>query len=332
MTSTTARHLRRGVLQAAVDAGAVCTGLGLDAFFRADRETDIEWAPRRTTALRTCATCPVRAGCEELALRNGEGEVDADEFVRGGLTGPELADARSAQAVRLAAAVATDQDTEGSTLDARMAERHVLATTSTERVRNGKRVSPAAVQQEQNTRIRALSLQIARTRTARRARAGWGGGGMTNATLPTRQSATGTCPKRSGNFETCSRGIPPGLPRHQPHPAPYTRGGWRGMEEDDNRRGPERDETDQLHQVVRRLTDDGDRRARAAGRHARRTYAEMAPGQTRQPVLRMTRPLTFTPSVSSLGADDACVLCGRWLCGGNCFAPAPTPSLRAVAS
>ncbi|MET8731291.1 hypothetical protein ABZV81_29565 [Streptomyces parvus] len=141
------------------------------------------------------------------------------------------------------------------------------------------------------------------------------------------------------------------LDRHaESGPATAAAGGYGGWEDEDNQRGFERDETDQLHQVVRRLTDDGDRRARATGRHARRTYAEMAPGQTRQPVLYMTRPLTFTPSAPGLerqpvlrmmdrllrfaptsskaGADDACVLCGSWLCGGNCFAPAPTPSLH----
>ncbi|MEW2068328.1 WhiB family transcriptional regulator [Streptomyces sp. NPDC007346] len=176
MTSITARHLRRGVLQAAVDAGAACTGTDTDtdAFFRGDGETDIEWAPRRTAALRTCAACPVRAACEELALRNGEGDPDADEIVRGGLTGPELAAARDAHAVRLAVAVAADRDTEGSLLDDLMARRHALATSSTERTRDGKRIPPAIVQQEQNAGIRALNLNIVQARTARRARAGWG--------------------------------------------------------------------------------------------------------------------------------------------------------------
>ncbi|MFF3974893.1 hypothetical protein ACFYZ6_34265 [Streptomyces rubiginosohelvolus] len=67
------------------------------------------------------------------------------------------------------------------------------------------------------------------------------------------------------------------LDRHaESVPAPTAAGGYGDLEKDDNQRGYERDETDQFHQVVRRLTDDGDRRARAAGRHARRTYAEMA--------------------------------------------------------
>ncbi|MGW6469475.1 hypothetical protein [Streptomyces rubiginosohelvolus] len=147
-------------------------------------------------------------------------------------------------------------------------------------------------------------------------------------------ATTDTCPKCQGDFETCRcTGGVAVLNRHPERiSAPAASGGYGDWEDNDNQKGYERDETDQLHQVVRRLTDDGDSRARAAGRHARRTYAEMAPGQTRQPVLQMTRPLTFTPSVSSKSADDACVLCGSWLCTGNCFAPAPTPSLRAVAS
>ncbi|RLV64250.1 transcription factor WhiB [Streptomyces sp. CBMAI 2042] len=148
--------------------------MSIDAFFRGDGETDIEWAPRRTAALRVCAGCPVRAACEELALRDGEGAPDVDEFVRGGLTGPELAAARVAHAVRLAVAVDADRDTEGSQLDTLMAQRHVVATTSTERVRDGKRVPAAVVQQEHNVQIQSLSLQIAKVQTARRVRAGWG--------------------------------------------------------------------------------------------------------------------------------------------------------------
>ncbi|MFH8379078.1 WhiB family transcriptional regulator [Streptomyces cyaneofuscatus] len=148
--------------------------MSIDAFFRGDGETDIEWAPRRTAALRLCAGCPVRAACEELALRDGEGDPDTDEIVRGGLTGPELAAARAAHAVRLAVAVDADRDTEGSQLDALMTERHALAIASTERVRDGKRVPAAVVQQEQNAKVRTLNLLITQARTARRTRAGWG--------------------------------------------------------------------------------------------------------------------------------------------------------------
>ncbi|MFI1910679.1 hypothetical protein ACIOHB_31615 [Streptomyces microflavus] len=92
------------------------------------------------------------------------------------------------------------------------------------------------------------------------------------------------------------------------------------------------DGPDRFHQLVHGLVANGDRRALAVGRRARRTLAEMAPGQTRQPVLLMAPPMTFVPTAARAGADDACVLCGSWLCGGSCFAPPPAPSMRAVAS
>ncbi|MFI5726934.1 hypothetical protein [Streptomyces cyaneofuscatus] len=138
------------------------------------------------------------------------------------------------------------------------------------------------------------------------------------------------CPICEGNFETCRcTGITP------------LRSPRAGVADDIRReddcgghdgRGYERDETDRYHQLVRQLTAEGDGLAVAAGRRARRTLAEMNPGQTRQPVLRMTRELTFVPTVPKAGADDACVLCGWWTCRCGGAAPAPTPSLRAVAS
>ncbi|MFJ8982579.1 hypothetical protein [Streptomyces sp. NPDC102282] len=90
------------------------------------------------------------------------------------------------------------------------------------------------------------------------------------------------------------------------------------MERDDNGRGFERDETDTaFRQLVDHLVVDGDDRARSAGRHARRTLAEMAPGYERQPVLLLTRPLDFR------SADDACPSCGYWKCRCGGIAPAP---------
>ncbi|MEV7856504.1 hypothetical protein ACIPJO_34375 [Streptomyces sp. NPDC086993] len=101
------------------------------------------------------------------------------------------------------------------------------------------------------------------------------------------------------------------------------------MTEDDNQRGPMPDETE-FHQLVRQLVADGDHRARSAGRHARRTLAEMAPGYVRQPVLVLTRPLPM------LGANDACGICGRWNCDpSNCppgFASAPASAASARAA
>lgn len=77
---------------------------------------------------------------------------------------------------------------------------------------------------------------------------------------------------------------------------------------------------DEFHQLVVHLVGDGDRRAASAGRRVRRTLTEMAPGYTRQPVLWLTRPLTFRS-----GANDACVICGVWSCTGNCWQNTPAP-------
>ncbi|MEU7649891.1 hypothetical protein [Streptomyces huasconensis] len=57
-------------------------------------------------------------------------------------------------------------------------------------------------------------------------------------------------------------------------PAPAN-GLYDDMEDDDNRRGPEPDETDAFHRLVRHLVADGDSRAAKAGRRARRTLAQM---------------------------------------------------------
>ncbi|MGW2109485.1 hypothetical protein [Streptomyces sp. NPDC001948] len=90
-----------------------------------------------------------------------------------------------------------------------------------------------------------------------------------------------------------------------------------------NGSGYERDETDTgFYQLVRHLVGDGDDRARTAGRSACRTLAEMAPGYERQPVLLLTRPLTFQ------SADDACAICGFWKC--ICGFPSVSVSDRTV--
>ncbi|MEU9496835.1 hypothetical protein AB0D56_32615 [Streptomyces sp. NPDC048209] len=193
MTPTQARHVRRAVPQAAVTASAARAGGDPDLFFRADDEGLAAWQAGRTEAIRLRTGCPVRATCEELTLRDGDGRPDTDEMLRAGLTG--------------------------------------------------------------------------------------------------RMSTT----------------------------TPVPRAGWlEDQERDDNHRVFERDETDNaFRQLVHRLAVDGDARARSAGRQARRTLAEMAPGYQRQPVLLLTRPLTFR------SADDACPLCGYWTCRCGGVAPAP---------
>ncbi|OII61318.1 hypothetical protein BJP40_05970 [Streptomyces sp. CC53] len=57
----------------------------------------------------------------------------------------------------------------------------------------------------------------------------------------------------------------------------------------------------------------------SAGRRARRTLQEMAPGYERQPVLLLHRPSM---------ADDACPLCGRWSCQGSDCPPNGTAGAR----
>ncbi|MGW5003266.1 hypothetical protein ACWEP8_37060 [Streptomyces hydrogenans] len=69
-------------------------------------------------------------------------------------------------------------------------------------------------------------------------------------------------------------------------------------------------------------------------RPARRTFAEMLPGATRQPVLHLAPNVRFLPTAAQ---DDSCVLCGTWACDGtNCqfgaHAPAPAGvSVKAAA-
>ncbi|MFJ1847070.1 WhiB family transcriptional regulator [Streptomyces sp. NPDC088146] len=174
MTSTQARHTRRAVLQAALDASARCTNMDPDMWFRADDESDADWQTRRTTAQRICAGCPARAACEELALRNGDGEPDADEMIRAGYTGPELAAIRTHQEQRLAAAVAADQDTDGRQLRDLTVLVQAEVISSPDKRHGRARRSPAQIQTEQNQLVQMLTARINEIRTARRARAGWG--------------------------------------------------------------------------------------------------------------------------------------------------------------
>lgn len=86
------------------------------------------------------------------------------------------------------------------------------------------------------------------------------------------------------------------------------------MTEDDNKRGPERDETDRaFRELVKQLVDDGDDRAAVAGRRVRRTLQEMAPGHVCQPVLILHRPVM-----------GQCPLCERFNCTGHDCPPSVT--------
>ncbi|MFC8705908.1 hypothetical protein ACFUIV_27535 [Streptomyces anulatus] len=82
----------------------------------------------------------------------------------------------------------------------------------------------------------------------------------------------------------------------------------------DDGHGYERDETERcFRELVEQLVDDGDDRAAGAGRRARRTLQEMAPGYVRQPVLILHRP--------TMGQ---CPLCERWNCPGHDCLPGVT--------
>ncbi|MEU6687720.1 hypothetical protein [Streptomyces sp. NPDC046832] len=72
----------------------------------------------------------------------------------------------------------------------------------------------------------------------------------------------------------------------------------------------------QLNDLLARMVREGDARV-PAGRRARRTLQEMAPGYERQPVLTLHRPVM---------ADDACPLCGRWSCNGSDCPPGAAPA------
>ncbi|MGW3747088.1 WhiB family transcriptional regulator [Streptomyces sp. NPDC005146] len=173
MTSTHARHTRRAVLQSAIDAGARCATADPDLWFRSDGEPQITWQARRAEAIRVCTGCPVRAACEELALRDGDGNHRVDDMVRGGLSGTQLAAARTAEADRLTAAVYAARDTEGRLLDDLSVELRTQAGLNPDGRRNGGRLRQDENRTEQNLRIRALAASIRQIRTARRARTGW---------------------------------------------------------------------------------------------------------------------------------------------------------------
>ncbi|NUK11170.1 transcription factor WhiB [Streptomyces lunaelactis] len=178
MTSDQARQSRRAVLQAAVDAGAACARPDApepDAWFREDNEQQITWQARRTALIRFCKGCPLMAACQELALRNGDGNDRVDDLVRGGKSGQELAANRERQAVRIEAAITTDRagDQEWNQLVTLSVRLQREAVKNPDKGGGGLRRQGAA-QAAQNTQVRELTAQVNEIRTARRARTGWG--------------------------------------------------------------------------------------------------------------------------------------------------------------
>ncbi|WP_229886931.1 WhiB family transcriptional regulator [Streptomyces subrutilus] len=175
MTSIQARRMRRPVLQADIDAGARCARPGFDPdfFFRADGEPPATWQAQRAAAVRFCHGCPVRAACEELALRDGDGNPRVDDLVRGGRSGHELVALRGVQAERLAAAISADvaSDTEWKALTGIAVELGDEARRTP--TRSGGMPHQSVLQRQQNERIAELAAKLAVVRSARRARTGW---------------------------------------------------------------------------------------------------------------------------------------------------------------
>ncbi|MFF6903425.1 hypothetical protein [Streptomyces hydrogenans] len=68
-------------------------------------------------------------------------------------------------------------------------------------------------------------------------------------------------------------------------------------------------------------------------RPARRTFAEMLPGATRQPVLQLAPNVHFLPTGTVTANNERCLFCDGWLCDGvSCqqFAPVPAGARVAV--
>jgi WhiB family transcriptional regulator, redox-sensing transcriptional regulator len=152
------------------DTGALCGpdtpgSPAPDDWFRGDKENALIWR-RRTAHLQTvCAACPVRAACEESALRQGEGSTRKDaDMVRGGRTGRELYQARQKHAKRLEAARAEDERTAREEKELRRiaSELRQLALVHRDS-RSDSRVSDD---------IRAKAAQLREALAAHRARAG----------------------------------------------------------------------------------------------------------------------------------------------------------------
>ncbi|MFF9593849.1 transcription factor WhiB [Streptomyces sp. NPDC014646] len=133
LSPTAARLARRPVLQAAVATGARCDDRVQyrDLLDRNPSAPPAIWAAQQAGAQKLCDGCWVRAACEELALRYGEGDRNSDDRVRGSRRGLDLAiDREIRQAYRLAAAVSADRYLQELAEEARR-ERVTLTYTTT---------------------------------------------------------------------------------------------------------------------------------------------------------------------------------------------------------
>lgn len=172
MTTAAAQGARIPLLEAAVDSQAACArpdAPDLEVWFRLDGESLPYWRPRRDWLMAYCrTTCPVMEACREVALRLGDGHR-ADEMVRGGMSGPQLKQARLTGADRLAEARNADL------ADGREWERLTTLTKSllVEALVNPEGRGTAEELAAQNERVSELAAETEQIRTARRARHGW---------------------------------------------------------------------------------------------------------------------------------------------------------------
>jgi WhiB family redox-sensing transcriptional regulator len=151
---------------AAARCATVAAVVSPDDWFRGEGEPINKWRHRRKKLLAVCAACPVRAACEEAALRQKDGSDRAtDDMVRGGHTAAELYAARLREAGRLAAAAEEDDR-------ARHEEQQLRALAADLRVQFLANDQPHNAAKH-NRELRATVAQIASVRTARRVRARW---------------------------------------------------------------------------------------------------------------------------------------------------------------
>ncbi|MGW5353399.1 hypothetical protein ACWERV_23170 [Streptomyces sp. NPDC004031] len=152
-------------------AGALCasTAPGIPAaadWYRGDDEPAVEWEFRRKDLLSVCEACPVRAACEESALRQGEGSQRRyEDMVRGGRTGPELYQARQDQAGRLA--VARTEDARAAREEKELHRLTVQLRLLTLKHRDSRSDSHVS------SKIRETARELRAIRAARRSRSGW---------------------------------------------------------------------------------------------------------------------------------------------------------------
>ncbi|EDY50007.1 hypothetical protein SSCG_03261 [Streptomyces clavuligerus] len=230
--------------------GAPASGAGRVEWFRGECEPYAAWKARTPVLLQVCRSCPARAACCGLALRDLEGmdlNRGEDDMVRGGLLAGELRELGTAQARDIEEAVARDDEAAGvfrrrRTLGAGL-DRDTLGTASGSAGQN---------QPQSGAGVHRRAV-----------------GGFVPVFNP------GPAERRPAERRT---------------PLRVEDGVVDDVQDEEEREWlePHDDPAQQLHRLVRHLTADGDQRASAAGRKERRTLAEMAPGHVRQPLLTLT--------------------------------------------